>query len=322
MSAIADLVRHVDTARAEVIDTLEKCLESDKDPTVRAAAADGLGACLASESLSRLLVAVEDKDASVRQSAIMALGEIRDPRALGRLSRALDDERPDVRFQAIMAFVRVSDSKSEVQDALLRATKDKDDLVVHIALRMCEEARVGEEDDSPPRPFDPRLVERAVSLLKSKSVRVRTVAAIVAAEADRDEALPAIASLLASDEQTPEHDDLTHLIALAGERRVIAAEATLLRLAFGAKFGVLRHPFAWHARLALAQLGNEQAIAAIGRDLSAFSRDKRNLAVASVGRARLENLRPLVEAMRGDARRAEPYAVDEALEMLDRPSKS
>ena len=58
--------------------------------------------------------------------------------------------------------------------------------------------------------------------------------------------------------------------------------------------------------VALARMGDARARAQIARDLSSWSRDRRTLAVAAAGELVSPILRPLVLAMQGDHRRAEP----------------
>src|SRR5262249_33538193 len=79
--------------------------------------------------------------------------------------------------------------------------------------------------------------------------------------------------------------------------------------------------FAWQALVSLARMGHERARAKIVRDLGSWWRDRRTLAVAAVGRARLSEARPLVEAMRGDDRRADAEAVAQTLEELGAPAE-
>jgi len=69
--------------------------------------------------------------------------------------------------------------------------------------------------------------------------------------------------------------------------------------------------------VALARMGHERAAREIVRDLRAWDRGQRTLAVAAAGRARLGAAREIIAAMRGDERRADPHAVEEALGALD-----
>jgi hypothetical protein len=112
-------------------------------------------------------------------------------------------------------------------------------------------------------------------------------------------------------------EDVAAAIERCGELGLEQARIGLERRAFGSTFGLRRDPFAWHARVALARMGHGRAAKEIIAELGAFTRDQRTLAVAAAGRARLVAARPRIEAMRGDASRADADAVDEALRSLD-----
>jgi HEAT repeat protein len=92
------------------------------------------------------------------------------------------------------------------------------------------------------------------------------------------------------------------------------ARPALSRRAFGF-FGLFRDPLAWHARVALARLGDEQAKAAILRGLSAFTRDARTIAVAAAGRARLGEARTILQRM--TPAEADPETVAAALSEIE-----
>src|SRR3954464_14541269 len=174
-SAIHDLLRHAredDAVRARAIPLLEMRL-ADVTPKVRAAAAVGLADLVAKDTVPALLRGVDDDDAYVRQMVLNTLGELGDARALPRLRRALTDKRPEMRYQAIIAFARICDDAKEVCQALLAATNDDDDAVVHIALRIAEERL------DAGKPVDERLVTRARALLDSDSTHLKVVAAIL-----------------------------------------------------------------------------------------------------------------------------------------------
>jgi hypothetical protein len=114
---------------------------------------------------------------------------------------------------------------------------------------------------------------------------------------------------------TPEAEDEASAIELCGELGLEAARPGLERRAFGGAL-LLRDRFAWNARVALARMGHTRACEQIVRELDAWDRDRRTLAVAAAGRARIAAARDRITAMRGDAQRADPHAVDEALEAL------
>jgi hypothetical protein len=309
-SAVRDLVPHAGEDRERVIRALEKALR-DEAPSVRAVAATSLADVEAVEALPALLLAVEDDDDHVRQMAISALGEIGDARATERLRRALGDKRPEVRFQAVIAFPRVSASREAAVTALMEATRDEDAFVCHIALRMAEELADEEGEVSP------ALVARAQALLGHDATQVRVASAVLLARAGEVEAASKVlVQIVAGEIATRDGEDEVAAIELAGELGLEAARAGLERRAFGGFLGLRRDRFAWHARVALARMGHERARREIVRELDAWDRDRRTLAVAAVGRARIVSAREQVAAMRGDEGRADPHAVDEALAAL------
>jgi HEAT repeat protein len=316
--AARDLVPHADSARARVVGALEGALR-DKDGAVRAAAAVALADIEGREALSSLLVAVEDDDPMVRQMAITALGEIGDPRATERLRRALSDERPEVRFQAIIAFPRVLARREGAMDALLEATSDPDPLVCHIALRMIEELATKLDETGEEHGVAEEALARARDLLQHADGSVRVAAAILLSRAGEEVGRDLLVEVARGDLATTEGEDEAAAIELCGELRLEAARPGLERRAFGGLLGLGRDRFAWHARVALACMGHERATRDILGELGSWDRDKRTLAVAAVGRARIASARPLVEAMRGDETRADAGAVAEALAALARP---
>lgn len=317
--AARDLVPHAEGARAKVVSALEGLLRDDKDGSVRAAAAVGLADIEAREALPTLLVAVEDDDPLVRQMAITALGEIGDARATERLRRALSDERPEVRFQAAIAFPRVSARRADALDALLAATRDPDPLVCHIGLRMIEELATKRDERGEEQGVDEEALARARELLQHGDAAVRVAAAILLARAGEEAGRELLVQVARGDLSTGEGEDEAAAIELCGEIGLTAAKPGLERRAFGGVLGIGKDRFAWHARVALARMGHERATREILRELGSWDRDRRTLAVAAVGRARIASARELVEAMRGDDTRADAGAVAEALAALARP---
>jgi HEAT repeat protein len=255
--------------------------------------------------------------------AIAALGEIGDARAAGRLRRALEDDRPEIRFQAVIAFPRVCPEREEALEAVVRATHDDDPLVCHIALRMAEElcAGGGDEEDTAeaaePIALPPRLMDRARALLESRSPQVRAVAAIVLARGGDDAGRPILIDVAAGELRGVDREDEAAAIELCGALGLDAARAPLERRAFGGVLGFGRDPLFWHARVALARMGHQRAAAEILRELGARDRDRRTLAAAAAGRARLATARDALLAMRGDERRADPGTVETALAALE-----
>jgi HEAT repeat protein len=310
VSAARDLARHADEDRERVVAALERALRDDAG-MVRAVAAELLGDLEASEALAGLLVAVEDEVDLVRQNAIYALGRVGDARAQQRLARALDDARPEVRFQAVMAYPRVASERVQAVKALEKATADGDEHVAHLAFRMAEEiAPDGEVVDA-------AILRRALASLDDERPRIRAVAAVVVARSGKSEADALLVALVSGKLATPELEDVSAAIELVGERRLEAARPALARRAYGGVLGFGRDPFRWHARTALARMGEERARREILEELDARSVEQRSLAVSAVGRARMLEAYDRLLAMKQDPGRADPAAVEAALAQLD-----
>jgi HEAT repeat protein len=310
LSAARDLARHVGDDRARVIAALERALRDDSGQ-VRATAAELLGDLEGVEALATLLVTVEDEIDLVRQQAIYALGMIGDARAQKRLERALEDARPELRFQAVMAYPRVVTEPSHAVRALVKASRDVDEHVAHMAFRMAE-TLAGEGEV-----VDASVLKRALEALDDGRPRVRAVAAVIVARSGRSEADALLVELVSGALATPELEDVSAAIELCGERRLERARAALARRAFGGVLGFARDPLRWNARTALARLGDERARREILAELDARSPDVRTLAVSAVGRARMLEAYERVVAMKDDPRRADPSTVEAALAQLD-----
>lgn len=312
VSAISDLLRHArgdEAVRARAIPLLLRRLD-DEQSKVRAAAAVGLADLSAEEAVPALLRAVDDDDAYVRQMALSSLGELGDERALPRLRRALGEKRPEMRYQAIIAFCRVARDASEIDQALLSATNDDDDAVVHIALRVAEERL----DDG--KPVDGRLVTRAKALLDSPSPHLALVAAIYLGKAGDAAGHPLLLRVVRGDKiggQTPEKEDERAAVELVGELGLEAARPHLERRAWGVMHFV-RDTCVFHAKIALARMGHPRAVAEIMADLDSPRPDVLGGAVVAAGRARLAAARPLIERLTSAA--VDPELVREALARL------
>jgi HEAT repeat protein len=308
VAALVDLVKHQADQRTAVITCLEEALR-DEAAAVRAAAAVGLADVGARESLAALLFAVEDQDGHVRQMALTAVGELGDPRARERLRRALSDARPEVRFQAVIAFARVAED--EALDAALQAFADEDANVRYVAVRCAEEVTLGKRR-SVPEP----IVQQLQALLSDPAPAVRIVAAVVLARAGYRAGVPILAEVACGRLRTPEAEDEAAAVELSGELDLRETVHGLARRAFG----VLRwraDPFAWQALVALARMGDARAERKIMGDLRSRDRDRRTMAVAAVGRAKLASLQALVLAMQGQPALADPNAVALTLEQLN-----
>lgn len=315
LSAVRDLGRHAASDRSgQALAALRETLASDASAEVRGAAALSLADADARTASGALVQAMGDSSVHVRQMALLALGEVGDADNVDLLSAvqgALDDAAPALRFQALIACHNLN--ASCVESALFTATGDADAEVRHVAFRLLEE-RAGDADGLA-RPSE-AVKEAARAGLADGILSVRLAAAILLARSGDHAGDSVIAAALA-ERGGIEPDDEQAAIVLSGELSIEGARPGLERRAFG--FLVGRDRFRYEARIALAKLGDVRARNRISRELTAWSRDTRTLAVVAAGRAELVEARHMIEAMRGDPGRAEPEAVEEALVLLSRP---
>jgi HEAT repeat protein len=203
----------------------------------------------------------------------------------------------------VIAFARVA--PEDATEAIAGALSDPDASIRYIAIRIAEEQ--GETE---------RIVARLSDLLKDADGSVRVAAAIALARAGDDRGAGVLLDVVARRLKVREADDEAAAVQLVGEMGLRAAIPYLERRAFGVMARLGRDAFAFQSLVALARMGHERASSRILSDLGARSRDRRTLAVAAAGMAKLFCARPLIEAMRGDEARAEQDAVAEALEAL------
>jgi len=311
ISAIRDLARLTETdARSRALHALCEVLASDADLHVRAAAALALGDANAKESREALLEAARNAPVHVREMALAALGEIAeidDPDILALLEAARFDVAPELRFQALIALNRLA--RKELLPRLVDATRDLDAEVRQIAFRLAEEQVLADGVALPES-----LRQRARAALRDDAPNVRLAAAILLARVGDASGADVIRGVVERKDRVASLEDEQAAIELCGELSISDARPALTRRAFGF-FGLFRDPLAWHARVALARLGDEQAKKAILRGLAAFTRDARTIAVAAVGRARLREARPILRGM--TAAQADPETVAEALAELE-----
>lgn len=315
LSAVRDLGRHAASDRSgRALAALRETLASDPSAEVRGAAALSLADADARTAAEALVLALCDSSVYVRQMALLALGEVGDADSVHLLSAveaALDDAAPALRFQALIACHNLNAPSAE--SALFAATGDADAEVRHVAFRLLEERASDAEGAAHP---SDAVREAARAGLSDGVLSVRLAAAILLARS-RDRAGDAVIAAALSDGSGLEPEDEQTAIVLSGELCIEGARPGLERRAFGFLFG--RDRFSYEARIALARLGDVRARNRISRELAAWSRDTRTLAVVAAGRAELVEARHVIETMRGDPRRAEPEAVEEALVLLSRP---
>lgn len=309
VGALRDLTRLDEGERAEAVALLVEALESDAEPQVRAQAAVSLSDVGASEALPALLAAAGGGHVKVREMALLALGEVAgaENAELRRLlERTLSDDAPELRFQSLITASRVAPKL--FKDRLLEATRDGDAEVRQIAFRLAEEA-VETGGFELPEP----LRQRARAALRDDFSAVRLAAALLLARVGDSAANAVIAAVVRRELRVPSLADEQAAIELAGELGLEETRDALSRRAFGI-LGFTRDRLFWHARVALARLGDARARAALLRALRAYTRDARTVAVAAVGRARLVEARPILRAM--SEAHADPDTVAEALAAL------
>jgi hypothetical protein len=299
-------------ARPECIAALVRLLQNDSEASVRAEAAVALADAEASECVPVLLRASEDESVRVREMALLALAEVgsgAQPQVEHTIRRALGEASAALRFQGLIAGHRLL--KERVLPELLAATRDVDQHIRYIAWRLLEESLDARSDGY----CSDDIMGRARTALGDPALAVRLVAAIVLVRRGSAEGGRVIAEALNGHEAL-HPDDEQEAIDCAGEFGVRLARPGLERRARGG--WLVGQPFAWQARVALARLGDDGARREIVRALGAWSRDTRTLAVVAVGRARLVEARPLLEAMRADPATVDPEVADEALACLAR----
>ncbi len=311
-SALRDLVRHSrGEERPAAVEKLTSMLAGDPELELRAEAALALADADAREALEPLLAAAEHGAARLRQMAVLALGEVaerRDPRALEVLRSAFDAAEPAIRFQALVALHHVGGADEKL---LFEAMSDRDREIRAMAYRIAEQQRA----ESPP---PSHVLGKAEEALADPEASVRVGAALLLASAGDQRGAALLVQAAAGALPGVSDADQQGAMELCAKLELEGAVPALEKRAFG-PFGLRRDSLAWHAHVALARLGHARAQQSILRGLTAWSRDARTLSVVAAGRAGLSAAKPLILAMKDDPRRADPDAVRQALEALERP---
>jgi HEAT repeat protein len=218
-------------ARAEQI--LLRGLD-DPDPKLREAAADSLGkigGVPAVKSLTAVLL--KDKEAAVRAAAVRALGDIGDANAAIPLLRALEDPDPYVRRAADDALGRLQPGQHEslrealnhpsprvraeaierigpspsALELLIRALNDEDYSVRDSAVRVLSSNR------------DANWIQGLSSALTNDSALVRMGVATALAKTSSPDAVPALTSVLATEENPSVRARIILALASCGRGR-------------------------------------------------------------------------------------------------------
>ena len=308
-SALKDLVRLAESpGRPRAIAALAGALLRDPSAEIRGEAAIALADCRAGEARAELVAGLDDAHVRVRQMIILALGEVAEPsdaEIVEALREFVTHEEPSLRFQALIAFERLAGAEAE--EALVRAAGDADVEVRSMAFRLADRRY---ERSEPPAAL---LTAARRVLDEGHSAASATAALFLSAHGDRSADAALVAALAG---KVPVSDaDLQAIMETVADLGIQAAREPLARRAFGV-FGVKLDAHGWNACVALSRLGDERASRAILGRLRAWNRDTRTLAVVAAGRARLGAAKKAILEFRGDVRRADPDAVEEALERL------
>jgi HEAT repeat protein len=306
-SAVADLAAYLEEDRFRVVSALRQALE-DPHPTPRATAATALGERRVEECVEDLVRLVDDPETLPGQMALDALGEIGTDAALRRLRAALTEPRPELRFQAVMALPRRLDDE-EADRTLSAAIRDEDRQVRYIALRIAEERW-----EAPGKA--PRVQRAARAALADRDDAVRVAAALLLASWRDREGAGVLLGVIEGRVRPSELQDEIAAVEAAGALGLQEAVPALERRAFGAA-RFLRERCSFHARISLARLGHRRAREEILGGLRAWTQLGRDEAVVAVGKARLTEARPTLEAFQEQPGRVDPVLLREALEALD-----
>jgi hypothetical protein len=311
VSALADLVRLTrGVERTAAIRAIARVLTDDPSAELRADAATALADAEAFEAREALLAVLSDPHLRVRQMAVLALGEIAaagDKVVIEALEPLLQASEPALRFQALIGLYRLNPAAAA--ELLTRSAVDEDGEVRAMVYRLADELW-------PPETTVPAaFLERATNALSDPTTAVRATTAVFLAGRGDPRAESVIVSVIDGSVPAGTLADVQAAIELAAERGLVAAAQGLARRAFPS-FVLRSDPLSWHARIALARLGDARAEGAILSGLVAWTRDARTLAVVAAGRARLAGAYDTIRRFRGDTERADPDAVEEALSLL------
>lgn len=320
LSAIGDLVRWAQSDEREpCVARLLALLDADTDVEVRAAAALACADAGLREGLPALLRATASGPPRVAQMALVAIGELgsgSDAEALAAVRAALASDAPALRFQALVAAGRLL-PREELAEHVAAALADEEPKLRYIACRIVEERFFADPPDASPSPDAAAFARTLESLLTDLDANVQIAAAVLLAPRGSMAARAVLVKALNGRRSFAQADDEQAAIELCAELALDAARPGLSARAFGGSW-LGSSPLAFHARVALARLGDERAKLHILRGLSSWNRGVRAQCVAAAGLARLEAARPRLLEMRHDERAVDAGSVTEALLALDR----
>jgi hypothetical protein len=141
------------------VDALIAALAEDGDGSVRAFAAQSLGALADARGVDALLKALDDDDAEVRGNAIVALGRIKDDRAVPGLIRILKAEQTaTLRIQAALALAGIPGVKpGELLPVMEEERDERVKMAIAAAIKALGGSEAGFEEVPDPDEYQERL---------------------------------------------------------------------------------------------------------------------------------------------------------------------
>ncbi len=306
LSALSDLTRYARGGDAQAAMALLGALE-DSLAEVRASAALALADAGVERAVPHLLRATSDANTKVRQMALLALGELagrEDELVLQALLDARDASEPAERFQALLALHQLGAERAE--QAIVEGTVDPDAEVRRLSFRVAE-AHFAD------RALPELMRARARAALSEKNALVRCAAALLLAHFGDASGEDTLYALIERRVKGASMEDEQAAIEAAAKLALPGARARLERRTRG---WLARDPMAFHARVALARLGDERARAEIARGLEAWTLSARTLAVVAAGRAGLVELASRIRELVKQPGRVDETLAQEALELL------
>lgn len=301
--------------RASALAQLQELL-LDADPSVAAAAALAAADASAVEVLPALLEAADSAPPRALEMILLAVGELGrgHPRACALVRDTLGAASAPVRFQAWVAAGALL-PRDELAALLPRAIGDGDARVRYLAVRVAEERLLASPGTSL-ESSEPVGVARALETLLTDSEDPAALAAALALAPHGHRAAQSLVVAVVNSRARLPADDEQAACEVCARCGLEAAQPGLRSRGFGR--GLLPPgPGGFHARVALARMGDGRARRFILRGLDSRNPRTRAQAVAAAGQAQLTAAAPRLQALSSGAPGLEPETVREALRALE-----
>jgi HEAT repeat protein len=298
-SALVDLARLADSPqRKEICSTLGLLLAGDPEPELRALAAVAIADAGLTELVAELLEALLDRSPRVQQMALLALGEVAKPTNKDvpeRIRPLLESPLPGLRYQALVAWSSLLGG--EALSGLTSALADADPEVRWVAWSLIERQVVrlmsgggGVAGCACQGVALRTLSGQGGSLLATLSrhaddpvMRIRIVSASVLFRLGDGGRLAQLLKELEAPHGVPR--ELRRVLTERfGQLKYEPARTFLLR---HARRGWFEGTLGWPALVALAALGDKEAVSGIIEELDAGSVRRRSRALEAIRNLRL-----------------------------------